>query len=308
MRRGIITLLFTGFLLAQVHAQVNLIPNGGFESYSPCPTSLAQIERATDWYTPTTSTPDYINGCATSPLVTIPPITSDNVYPFNGDGMAGLSLIAVNNVREYVACGLAQPLMAQNSYELKMRLHVRNSDFGFVGSIGALFSIDTLEADSGNHPLIDQVPQIQRDPTLIMYDVGQWIEFVDTLEADGGENHVTIGNFLSNAETPFVGDSLIFSYYYLDDVELTWIGITGINEVVVDAHISPNPTSEQVFINSRHSELELSVMSIDGQVIRTELLIGQGSHPLNIGELASGPYLIRLRSEKGERVEKLVVR
>ena len=33
-------------------AQVNLVPNPSFESYTACPTTFGQIEYATKWFSP----------------------------------------------------------------------------------------------------------------------------------------------------------------------------------------------------------------------------------------------------------------
>ena len=67
--------LYLFFLIANTnYAQVNLVPNGDFETYNSCPTGASQITKAIPWFQPFTpqSSTDYFNICYTGNYVGVP--------------------------------------------------------------------------------------------------------------------------------------------------------------------------------------------------------------------------------------------
>lgn len=56
--------IFSFLLIANFSfAQVNLVPNPSFESYSTCPDGSSQLYKATPWFNPALGSPDYFNVC-----------------------------------------------------------------------------------------------------------------------------------------------------------------------------------------------------------------------------------------------------
>jgi hypothetical protein len=47
----------------------NLVNNSGFEAFVKCPDKPGQLYNTTNWYAPTTATPDYFNSCYTDKTV-----------------------------------------------------------------------------------------------------------------------------------------------------------------------------------------------------------------------------------------------
>lgn len=307
MLRGCFLLLVIGLSATQVAGQVNLVPNGSFEVADSCPTGFGQIEFAQGWYTPTNSTPDFIHECSFAPSYSVPPPWSDSVYPFDGSAMVYFALYGQGNAREYISIGLIDDLVESQSYLLSLQLRVPNDVYANVGSIGAEFSSDTLVGFTGSSPLIAIQPDLQRDPNQIINELGVWVEYSDWFIAAGGENHVTIGNFLPNSQTPVEIEGNSIAGYFIDAISLVEFEPDAIQEFSIDASIGPNPAKDHLTITSNHPKLDISILSIAGQVLQTEQLIGSGNHQLNLNGLSAGVYFVRMQTSEGERVKKLVI-
>jgi len=101
--------LFSILLLLtwRLQAQVNLIPNPGFENYDQCPTGVATmpynaIVTVQDWFSPTLASPDYFNSCNTNNTAGVPVNTYSYQPARNGNGYAGLMLMRKgNNANEW---------------------------------------------------------------------------------------------------------------------------------------------------------------------------------------------------------------
>ena len=68
-------LVFMTFIIWNKCSCKELIPNGSFEEFTTCPTSLTQLYKVKDWFNPTTNvlittgTPDYFNAYSEDPNV-----------------------------------------------------------------------------------------------------------------------------------------------------------------------------------------------------------------------------------------------
>src|SRR6185437_7772042 len=87
--------------------QTNLVPNPGFIVYDTCPDNVSQINRAIDWVSPSTGTPDYYNQCCTLGSLYLGVQYNNGGFQeaINNDGAyAGLIAIAPGstNYREYI--------------------------------------------------------------------------------------------------------------------------------------------------------------------------------------------------------------
>jgi uncharacterized repeat protein (TIGR01451 family) len=73
-------------------------------------------------------------------------------------------------------------------------------------------------------------------------------------------------------------------------------------------HVFPNPTSGILTINSTHKTLQdltIDVVNINGQVVKHDILRGQNPQ-LNIQELATGLYFLKVTTADGTGVVKIV--
>jgi len=99
---------------------------------------------------------------------------------------------------------------------------LRNGVYGFATNrIGAYFSNDTAYALGGC--ILGYIPQITSnmiDPTFA--DSSNWMLFLPSFIANGGEEFLTIGNFFDDGNTlsDSIGGLYNCAYYWIDDVSL----------------------------------------------------------------------------------------
>lgn len=102
---------------------------------------------------------------------------------------------------------------------------------------------------------------------------------------------------------------------YLVRFNLKLFGPSSINDfyAIKEVTLYPNPAHDKVYIGlemSESSNIEISLLSITGSLIHKHSLgktSGKHVEELPIGHLAKGSYLIKIDSEKGSLVRKLLV-
>lgn len=235
----------------------NLVPNGDFEQFTSCPTSIGQFTVATTWINPSTATPDYFNQCSGSTLVDVP----DNLFGYqaahSGNGYAGgYSFEMLNgsgyDFREYLEVPLTSPLVAGNCYHFEMYVSLAEGLSNYTTSdFGAYFS-NSLISGLNTQNTLPYTPQITNSTGYIT-DTLNWVLIQANYTAAGGETHLMIGNFSNDTVIdtiqvgPNLGHSLI--YFYVDDVSLT--PCTGIEEQNHSSEILiyPNPVGEELMVS-----------------------------------------------------------
>lgn len=207
-------------------AAVNLVPNPSFESYSTCPDSLSEIDRAVPWDTPTAASPDYYNSCATSGSgVSVPSNTFGSQLARTGQGYAGIICRPVNDYREYVEVALSQPLTAGDVVRVEFWVSLADGARDAIDQIGAYLSNGSVGPVTSVSAL-PYTPQVESPGGTFLDDKTLWIKISGTFTAAGGEDHITIGNFHDNATTNVETLSGFYpgSYYYIDDVSVESLG------------------------------------------------------------------------------------
>ncbi|HIF15540.1 MAG TPA: gliding motility-associated C-terminal domain-containing protein [Bacteroidetes bacterium] len=227
-----IFLSFTGILSSQ-----NLVDNPGFESYSSCPTMQAQLALASPWHSPAGSitTPDLLNSCATFMQgcfsMGVPYNRNGYTPPRSGSGYAGiLTKYPVANLREYLQAPLNSSLISGEIYEVSMYVILSDScryatdNMGMYLTNGAVSQTGTPFA---NQPIY-VTPQIEHKSVIT--DTANWVKVGGLYFAQGGEDHVTIGNFRSDAGNTVLSSNIPYgscgisgntAYYFIDDVSVT---------------------------------------------------------------------------------------
>ena len=84
-------------------------------------------------------------------------------------------------------------------------------------------------------------------------------------------------------------------------VQTIVVSRTGLKNVDSKGHISvyPNPVREQVTISSSESELQMiTIVDVNGKLIRQERITGLQKE-MNLSDLASGVYILRIKTHKG---------
>jgi hypothetical protein len=223
-----IILLFVLLVHASSSWSQQLVPNAGFEEVITCPDFQSQLDRTTHWTSPSVQgTPDYYHACASNPLYGVPQNTVGVQLPVEGDAYVGFFLFIAQPVmaewREYIQVPLIAPL--ENGRCYRLRLHAALAEFSLLTtwSLGVRFR-------SGAYALPD--PFIPGDaahitlPENAFLDHAEWTVLEGEYIAAGGEDHLMIGNFLDDEDTPTqsVSSTLLnagpFIYVLVDAVSL----------------------------------------------------------------------------------------
>jgi gliding motility-associated-like protein len=104
------------------HVISSLIPNPSFEQRTCCPNTISQMNCAVDWIQATIPTTDYLNTCGF--ICNIGSLPSLLPFP---DGNACVATIFTTGWAEYVGSCLLSPLLAGQSYTIRM--HIASGPF-----------------------------------------------------------------------------------------------------------------------------------------------------------------------------------
>lgn len=240
-------------LLLSLHgkAQVNLVPNSSFEDTLGCFISMIVSSPVTfnnylkDWYTTSYTSPDYFNTCANTCNQSIYPYK--NTVPANcfgyqsprtGNAYVGLANYdikvtsdTVNMYVEYISVKLKQQLKANTCYYGEFYASLSNDAGYAINQLSMLLTANqfTTAVYSFTNTL---KPQIQWDTTKYFTDTLNWVKIGGYFTAQGGEEHLTIGNFKNGLYTKKIkitpaAQSICQapvsdkgSYVFIDDVSL----------------------------------------------------------------------------------------
>lgn len=231
-QRFLFTDSFTFFLFffilssSAIEAQ-NLVINPSFENITACPDALEQIENSLLWTSPTTPKADYFHECDGTNTVGIPANSVGFQSARTGSAYAGIQVYSTTSMvdyREYIQTPLISPLIADSIYQVSMYVSpADNLDDCFTDAIGIYFSNDLLS--ESQETVLNVTPVVQNITGNFLTDKGNWLLVTGTFTANGGENHLIIGNFLTDAETEEFSDcgTDAVAYYYIEDVSLELI-------------------------------------------------------------------------------------
>jgi len=200
----------------------NLIINPSFENIVACPNAVEQIENSLSWTSPTAAKADYFHECDLSNIVGIPANSVGFQSARTGSAYAGIqvySTTSMTDYREYIQIPLTSPLIADSIYQVSMYVSpADNLDDCFTDAIGVYFSDALL--NEPQQTVLNVTPVVQNVAGNFLTDKGNWLFISGTFTASGGENHLIIGNFLSDAQTeefaPCGNDAT--AYYFIEDV------------------------------------------------------------------------------------------
>ena len=216
--------------------------------------------------------------------------------------------------RTHIQTKLIQPLVSGKKYKVEFYVSLADSLHYANNSIGAFFSADSFYVETDvttDYP--NQMPQIQNQLNNILDNNLGWARVCDTMIASGGEHFMTIGNFLpdSLSDTLYLGGGCVWpggyricsSLYYIDDVSVTLIDETGIEEMLHESAIKlyPNPARDVLRIEMQNQFAgTITVTDALGKVFyqnSTEKNISQFS--IDLREFPPGLYFVSFRNEGG---------
>lgn len=205
----------------------NLVPNPGFEGFTSCPTFASMLGNAAPWTNPTLGTPELFHACAPSGDYAGVPANSSGGYqwPRTGDGYAGIFVYrtATPEMREYIMTPLLEPLEAGVCYTFRMFVNAANDHELVCDGVGARFTVGPISAASGS--VLPMEAHIDHPQGVLINDTLGWTEVSGSYVANGGEDHVVIGNFRNDAQTTAVmfNPGVWYTqtaYLLIDDVSL----------------------------------------------------------------------------------------
>ena len=86
----------------------------------------------------------------------------------------------------------------------------------------------------------------------------------------------------------------------IDDIKIQE-GHVGINDVTVDMSLYPNPTTGMIMINADGVEM-IEVLDVNGRVVMTQATAGE----INMSNLSNGVYFVRVITDNGTAVKKVI--
>lgn len=207
----------------------NLAPNPSFEEFSYCPVSFnqGQMEIVKEWRQASQGTADYFNAC--SGLVGVP----DNSFGYQeakqGKGFLGLISFAPSkrNYREYMQAKLTSAMAAGQLYCVSFYISSADRAEYVSDGLGAVFTQNKVKNPTDGH--IPMSPDLANPAGNILDDSQSWILLSDVVEAKGGEQYVTIGNFLPDSKITVKKRNLVedkikrkweSAYYFIDDLSI----------------------------------------------------------------------------------------
>jgi hypothetical protein len=317
-------------LSLQLEAQDNLVLNGGFEVYSECPWSGAQLHLSESWSDPNQASSDYFNTCSAGNLLSPPNVVYGNQYPNSGEAFIGMYCFSYlqPELRDYAQTALSQPIHAGVRYKVSFYVSLAELSLYAISSMGAYLSVEPIYQN--DLWVIDVEPDIQNPPGNIIADTSGWVLITDTFTSriGGGEQFITIGNFNYAADSdtfrfqpinPDMGNSF-FTYYYIDDVSVVALdsvpsgiappGLPKGEELLV----WPNPATDVVRfrVSDSSTSVGMTVRVLDavGRAVRTlRLSKGNGAeNAINLNHLPPGIYFLELTTDEGRKAVRKFVK
>lgn len=218
---------FSLLLFATSSFAQNIISNPGFENYTVCPTLVAQMPNATGWFNPTNhvGSADYFHTCTGGNFIGVPINFAGDQAAHGGDGYIGLSLYYTfaPNFREYAYSQLDSTLQFGVPYILTAWVSLADQCNYATDDLQFYFS-SVPPVGLGNwDALTAYSPGAVNMPGNVLSDQINWMQVSISFTATGGEQYMTIGNFLNDAATSVVSvgnSNQTIAYLYIDDLDL----------------------------------------------------------------------------------------
>lgn len=304
----------------QSHSQ-NLVPNHSFEEYNYCPTwytsDASQFDQMiVDWYVPFShkGTSDYWHGCDSF----YPNNNSGIQYAHHGQGYIGIYVYNSHNIdysREYVMTELISTLEKGVSYTLSMWISLADNVEGAVNGVGMAFLTETQIQSFPTQKIHSYIPSIT--PALISQQVVadkiNWVQLKTTYIANGDEKYILLGNLLSGAQTLEIPQTKNpnpniprLSYYYIDNITVMKTSEYLATQEIEKKSFSvyPNPATDIINVESENEIVKsIEINDVNGKSIPHNSIKNQ---TIDISSLANGVYFLKIKSNTGEEIHKVI--
>ena len=307
-----ILLVITTHLFAQ-----NLVLNPSFENYSNCPTDSCQISYANSWYNVYGNT-SYFNVCGSNGF-SIPNNKYGSQSAATGNGYAEFNFLANYVIDNDVIGGqLSSPLNIGQKYYVSYKISLAGKSTVAANRMGITFS--TIKHNSPcnqSNPYYTSLRNFHTDS--IISDTANWTRVSGTFIADSNYKYIEIGllDIQDSLSFHYVNGASgwQFAFYYLDDVcvstdSLTCNTLADIieNDFNNNIDIFPNPASDEIQITgNKNSVNSIEICNLLGEKIYS--YTGTIYHfpiTINIKNIPSGLYFVKIKTEKRELIKKFV--
>jgi OmpA-OmpF porin, OOP family len=298
--KQIYTLIVLSLVGISAYSQ-NLVTNGSFETIQFCPTGQGQVNLATPWTFILSGggTPDLYNGCNTIGFG-VPNNFNGVQLAHTGIGYAGMYAWQYN-AREYITIPLNTPLAAGRVYYAEMYVNTTVAMGVGINQMGMYFSTGILVGPNSSTPLNLNAHIL--DTNTIVADTLNWTLISGNYTAIGGEDFLTIGNFVSDSLTSIIvvnPNGANRSYMLVDDVSVTEItDPDGVHENSnTTALVYPTVLTDLLYVQMNNTEnMQLTIYDTAGRVVIQSSFTNQTS--VSVAELAAGMYYYELRDQEG---------
>jgi gliding motility-associated-like protein len=225
----LVSILVALLTICKVSTAQNLVKNPDFEQYKTCPLSTSWFNKCVvDWYAFLDGDASYFNTCGISPGTSVPLNVFGSQYALSGSGYGCIMVYSWDfdpDRRMYIEGSFSEPLSADTIYCISYNVSLADISLGAIQNVDALLSDTLMDWNNGLlFYLKNAIPQI-KSPTMLTDSIG-WTRISGLYKAHGGERYITLGNFLSNANTKIkkYADAVRVDYY-IDDVGVEQAGM-----------------------------------------------------------------------------------
>ncbi|PCJ01157.1 MAG: hypothetical protein COB15_01605 [Flavobacteriales bacterium] len=95
------------------------------------------------------------------------------------------------------------------------------------------------------------------------------------------------------------------AFFALDNLNDQTVSVNELNDKL-SFLIYPNPANENVFVSLNSNITELQIIDVTGKTVRIEKDLFAGTHNINLENLKSGIYLVKIMSENQIKIEKFI--
>lgn len=229
IKKSLFITTIIAIFITSVHAQKNLVPNGSFDEVDKKIKAGGQIDMATGWSSPHDLKADLYSKDAKIEDFMAPENTNGKEEPWDGNGFAGIYTYAYKNAspNSFLQAQLIKPLVAGKTYCVKYLISLADLSKYATDNVGLYLSNEKPlpnDIDKG-----EIKPQIVHSQNKVIEETYTWVPICRTYAAQGGEQHITIGNFAKFEETKaikvkrpsgFSKPQKNVGYYYIESVSV----------------------------------------------------------------------------------------
>ena len=194
-----ITLAYSSFVVAQ--DENNLVTNPGFEGIEGKLKKLGQIDKASNWISPTAVSADLFSASVKEAPNSVPQNDKGKEDARTGENYAGIVAYSYNNKenRTYIMAPLTDKLEKDVKYCYKMYVSLSDLSKYAVNNIGATFQKKAFSIDAKKDIVFTDGEAFVTNTRNKVYNARyNWEPICGEYTASGGEKFIVIGNFESN--------------------------------------------------------------------------------------------------------------